>query len=70
VNIDGNCTGNSRSSIIRIGLVNITGCGDLMEGNVAMPEKSNLTGRVLGPLSSDPTRLMIRFSKDFGFKME
>lgn len=53
-----------------IGLVNITGCGDLMEGNVAMPEKSNLTGRVLGPLSSDPTRLMIRFSKDFGFKME
>jgi hypothetical protein len=53
-----------------VGLINVTGCGDLMEGNVAMPEKSNLTGKVLGPLSSDPTRLMIRLSKDFGFRME
>ena len=53
-----------------IGLINITGCGDLIEGNVTMPDKSNLTGKVLGPLSSDPTRLMIRLSKDFGFKME
>jgi len=53
-----------------VGLINITGCGDLIEGNVTMPDKSNLTGKVLGPLSSDPTRLMIRLSKDFGFKME
>jgi len=53
-----------------IGLINITGCGDLMEGNVTMPDKSNLTGKVLGPLSSDPMRLMIRLSKDFGFRME
>lgn len=53
-----------------IGLKSITGCGDLMEGNVTMSGKWNLTGKVLGPLSSDPSRLMIRFSKDFGFKIE
>lgn len=51
-------------------LINITGCGDLIEGNVTMSDNSNLTGKALGPLSSDPTRLMIRLSRDFGFKFE
>jgi hypothetical protein len=53
-----------------VGVVSITGCGDILEGNASMSEKWNLTGKVLGPLSSDPTRLLIRFSKDFGFKIE
>jgi hypothetical protein len=49
------------------GLVNITGCGDMLEGAVSVPFKTNLTGKDLGPLSADSDRLMIRFSKDFGF---
>ena len=53
-----------------VGLINVTGCGDLMEGDVTIPFKSNLTGKNLGPLSSDPSRLMIKFSKDFGFKIQ
>jgi hypothetical protein len=53
-----------------VGLVNVTGCGDMLEGNVTLPYKSNLTGKDLGPLTSDPARLMIRFSKDYGFKIE
>ena len=52
------------------GLVNVTGCGDALEGNASLPFKSNLTGRDLGPLSTDSSRLIIKFSKDFGFKIE
>lgn len=52
------------------GLVNVTGCGDILEGNASLPFKSNLTGKDLGPLSTDPSRLIIKFSKDFGFKIE
>lgn len=52
------------------GLVNITGCGDLLEGDVSLSFRSNPTAKDLGPLSTDPSRLMIKFSKDFGFKIE
>ena len=52
------------------GLINITGCGDLLEGAVSVPFKTNLTGKDLGPLSADSERLAIKFSKDFGFKIE
>lgn len=53
-----------------VGLINVTGCGNIIEGNVTMPDNSYLTGKSLGPLSSDPTRLIIRFNKDFGFRIE
>lgn len=52
------------------GLVNVTGCGDILEGSVSLPFKTNLTGKDLGPLSADSSRLMIKFSKDFGFRIE
>ncbi len=52
------------------GLTNITGCGDLLEGAVSVPFKTNLTGKDLGPLSADSERLAIKFSKDFGFKID
>ncbi len=52
------------------GLVNVTGCGDILEGSASLPFRSNLTGKDLGPLSTDPSRLIIKFSKDFGFKIE
>jgi len=52
------------------GLVNVTGCGDILEGPVSLQFKTNLTGKDLGPLSADSERLAIRFSKDFGFRIE
>jgi len=52
------------------GLVNVTGCGDIPEGAVTVPFKTNLTGKDLGPLSADSERLAIKFSKDFGFRIE
>lgn len=52
------------------GLLNVTGCGDLLEGSMSIPFKSNITGKDLGPLSGDPSKLMIKFSKDFGFKIQ
>ncbi len=52
------------------GLVNVTGCGDMLEGAVSVPFKTNLTGKDLGPLSADSERLAIKFSKDFGFRIE
>ncbi|NOZ68097.1 MAG: SIMPL domain-containing protein [Deferribacteres bacterium] len=52
-------------------LVNITGgCGDRLQGSVTLSGRSDLTGKDLGPLSADPSRLVISFSKNFEFKLK
>ncbi len=52
-------------------LMKITGgCGDKLKGSVTLSDRSNLTGKDLGPLSADPSRLVISFSKDFEFKIK
>ncbi|MEW6417726.1 MAG: SIMPL domain-containing protein [Nitrospirota bacterium] len=51
-------------------LVNITGCGEALTGGTTLPDQFNLTGKNLGPLSVDSSRLTIKFSKDFGFRIE
>ena len=49
-------------------LVGISGCGGELEGTARL-EDSVWVGRDLGPLSSDPERLNIKFNKTFEFEI-
>lgn len=48
-------------------IASIGGCGCDMEGTVTISDKSNLLGRDLGPLSVDPSRLVVKYDKNFAF---
>jgi len=50
-------------------LIGIAGCGGGMEGSVEAPDQE-LIGRELGPLTNDPERLSISFSKTFEFQIK
>ena len=50
-------------------LISISGCSSELKGSVQISDRSNLTGRDLGPLSVDPNRLMVKFSTNYEFEL-
>jgi uncharacterized protein YggE len=50
-------------------LVGISGCSSELKGSVEISDRSNLTGRDLGPLSVDPNRLLVKFSTNYEFEL-
>jgi uncharacterized protein YggE len=50
-------------------LWSISGCSSDLQGSVEVSDRSNLTGKDLGPLSVDPNRLMIKFSTYYEFEL-
>jgi hypothetical protein len=51
-------------------LFRISGCGDDLEGTVSISDINTLVGKDLGPLSTDPNRLVIRYKKKYKFLIE
>jgi hypothetical protein len=51
-------------------IASIGGCGCDMEGTVTISDKGNLLGRDLGPLSVDPSRLVVKYDKKFEFSFK
>lgn len=51
-------------------LIGISGCGGELEGTVMSFAGQDLIGKDLGPLSGDPERLSIKFSKTFEFELQ
>ncbi len=50
-------------------LISISGCGSELKGSVDISDRSNLTGKDLGPLSADPNRLLVKFSTNYEFQL-
>lgn len=61
----------SKAANKKIGnLIGISGCGGELEGTVVSFTGQDLIGKDLGPLSGDPERLSIKFSKTFEFELQ
>jgi hypothetical protein len=52
------------------GTVSIGGCGCDLEGTVTISDKGNLLGKDLGPLSVDPSRLVVKYEKKYEFALK
>jgi hypothetical protein len=61
----------ARASNKKLGvIIRIGGCGNDLEGTVNITDKGNLLGRNLGPLSIDPSRLVVKYEKKYEFALQ
>jgi hypothetical protein len=51
-------------------IFSIGGCGCDLEGTVTITDKGNLLGKDLGPLSVDPSRLVVKYDKKYEFMLK